>query len=205
MYKFIAEGQPYEQNILLIDLQTGDHITADNPREAVAGYLRNPDYTDIQDGGVAAYIRQKMGQDLRDTAPLSFGRVFKVEIGFSTDREFLKGLALNGVIALYERDGSYRVRPEPPGLPPIHQHCLECVFNAGNEKCSQFEVWSDSDGISCMGFARPDLPATDVTESGNPAFLLIDFGHPEITDPDYWQPASQEELDQAMADRPEDD
>ncbi len=197
MYKFIAEGQPYEGNLLLIDLQTGDYICADNPRELVAGYLRNPDYTDIQDGGVSAYIRQKMGQDLRDMAPLSFRRVFKSEIGFSTDKEFLKGLVLNGIAVIYETEGSYRVRPETADLPPASHCCSSCVFDTGNEKCSQFEAWADDDGENCMGFARKNITVE------SPERILVDYGHPEIFIEDYWQPATQAEIDQFYAEHAE--
>ena len=91
MFQFINEGDSITSVLLLRDLQSDDWIAGDNPRELVAGFLRNGDYTEIDDGAVAAYMRKRMGGDLQDMAPLTWKRVFKTEIGFSTDREFLKG------------------------------------------------------------------------------------------------------------------
>ena len=188
MFQFIDEGDPITSVLLLRDLQSDDWIAGDSPRELVAGFLRNGDYTEIDDGAVAAYMRKRMGGDLRDMAPLTWKRVFKTEIGFSTDREFLKGLALNGVAAIYERGGSYRVRAETPDLPPVEKHCSNCAFDKGDEKCSQFEAWADDDGANCMGFARKNLPSDD------PDLILLDYGHPEIFVEGYWQPSTPEEI-----------
>lgn len=190
MFQFIDQGEKIPSILLLRDLASDEWIAGDSPRDLVAGYLRNAHYTEIDDGSVAAYMRKRMADDLRDNAPLVCGRVFKTEIGFSTDREFLKGLVLNGVVAIYEGDGSYRVRPETPDLPPVEHHCSKCQFDKGDEKCSQFEAWADDDGANCMGFARKDLPATDTS------LLLVDFGYPEIFAEVYWQPSTPQEIDE---------
>ncbi|SPF52840.1 conserved hypothetical protein [Candidatus Desulfosporosinus infrequens] len=185
MFQFIDEGEYITSKLLLRDLQSDDYIAGDSPRDLVAGFLRNGDYTEIDDGAVAAYMRKRMGSDLRDMAPMTWGRVFKTEIGFSTDREFLKGLVLNGVVAIYERGGSYRIRTGPP----IEQHCSKCAFDKGNERCSQFEAWADGDGVNCMGFARKDIPTDDT------GLMLVDYGHPEIFVEGYWQPSTPVEID----------
>lgn len=194
MFQFIDHGEPITNTLLLVDLQSDDYIAGDSPRDLVAGYLRNAQYTEIDDGAVAAYMRKRMGNDLRDNALLVSGRVFKTEIGFSTDREFLKGLALNGVAAIYERGGSYRIRSETPDLPPVEKHCSNCTFDKGNKKCSQFEAWADDDGVNCMGFARKNIPATDTD------LILVDYGHPEIFEEGYWQPSTPEEIDEFYGD-----
>ena len=191
MFHFIDQGEdiPSSSALLLRDLQSGDYIAGDSPRDLVAGFLRNAQYTEIDDGAVAAYMRKRMGGDLRDNALLVSGRVFKTEIGFSTDREFLEGLVLNGVVAIYERGGSYRIRSETLELPPVEHHCSKCAFDKGDEKCLQFEAWADDDGANCMGFARKNLPSDD------PDLVLVDYGHPEIFVEGYWQPSTPEEID----------
>ncbi|KLU61716.1 hypothetical protein CEB3_c18940 [Peptococcaceae bacterium CEB3] len=179
MYKFLLDSEPDDGPILLIDVQTGDRIVGESPRDMVAGYMRNFDYLDIQDGGVAAFMRQRLGKDLLDAMPLSLRRLPKFPIDYTSDRKFLEGLALNEIIGIYENDGSYRVRPETPDLPPIEHHCSRCQYDKGNEKCSQFEAWADDDGAHCVGFARPDLPPQEM-DGDKPVLRLVDFGHPEV-------------------------
>ncbi|WP_148271289.1 hypothetical protein [Desulfosporosinus acidiphilus] len=181
------------------DLQSDDWIAGDSPRDLVAGFLRNPQYSEIDDGAVAAYMRKRMGDDLRDNAPLVWGRVFKTKICFSTDREFLKGLVLNGVAAIYERGGSYRIRSETPELPLIEKHCSNCAFDKGDEKCSQFEAWADDNGVNCMGYARKDFPSDDAD------LLLVDYGYPEIFKDNYWQPSTPEEINEFYQDSENED
>lgn len=175
MFRFLMDSEPDDGPLLLINPQTGERIVGENPRDLVAALLKKFDYLDIQDGGVSAFMRKTFGDDLldMDLTPNPF------PIDYTSDRKFLEGLALNQFIGIYENDGSYRVRPETPNLPSIEHQCSHCQFNKGDEKCSQFEAWADDDGENCVGFARPDLPPSQL-DGEQPMLVLVDFGRPEV-------------------------
>ena len=60
MYRYLLDHEPDDGPVLLIRPDTGDRIIGETPRDLVAGVLNNFDYLDIQDGGVAAFMRDAL-------------------------------------------------------------------------------------------------------------------------------------------------
>lgn len=171
MHKFLINEDKNDGPLLLFDLNTMDRIVADNPRELVGAFLRFDNYEDIQDGGVARFVRDDYKEDTETFRELQ-DNPLPYPIDTASDRKFLMSLIKNELVVLYENSGSYRVRSDEK-LPPIEHRCVNCVYALANEKCAQFEIIADDDGETCMGFARPDLPADELDTNGEPALIKV--------------------------------